>query len=146
VILALRKTHADGASWLARVASWATKARLVSQYCHAGMVVDGELSHATPAHGLHAVAAGDWQPDKWVMIDCGNALDHRVRWALPRIVGAPYDWFSLLAFVGLRTRSRRCLYCFEWCWYCLTGELPTLRITPEMLIEKAYELKLKDMP
>jgi hypothetical protein len=140
--LALRKTHADGANWGARLAAWAIKARLVSQYCHAGMVVGNTLYHATPTGGLHATT--DWQPHKWVLIDCGQFNHNGATELFTRFSGARYDWFSLLAFVGLRTRDSRRMYCYEWCWLCLTRYMPNQRITPEMLIEKAYELKLKD--
>jgi hypothetical protein len=139
-MLVLRKTHADGASRLARFGAWAIKARLVSQYCHAGVSIQGVLYHATPDRGLHAVQAGDWQPDKWVAIEYRQSAGV-AQLAVPKKI--KYDWFSLLAFVGLRVRDSKRMYCFEWCWFCMTGEKPITRITPEMLIEKAYELKTK---
>jgi hypothetical protein len=143
MLLALRKKPADSAPIGAWIAAWAIKARLVSKYCHGGVVVDGELSHAQPAHGLQDNKAGDWQPDKWVLFDCGKARDAYALELLQTHRGAGYDWLSLLAFIGLRASDNKRMYCFEWCWFAMTGEKPAIRITPEMLIEKAYELKNK---
>ena len=49
--LALRRSDPPG---LPALFSKATRARLVTAWPHAGIVVDGELMHATLAKGLHA--------------------------------------------------------------------------------------------
>lgn len=133
--LALRKTAPTNATWLQRLACWAIKARLVSQYCHGGIVINGELFHATAAHGLHSLPAGQWSPDNWDLIELGDAHWHHSALKLfAHYQGARYDWVSLLAFVGLRVRDHDRMYCFEWCWLAMTGQVATERVTPEMLL------------
>ena len=132
MLLALRKDAPAGASLLQRFFCWVIKARLVSQYCHGGIVIDGVLYHSTSTLGLHKLDAVAWTPKSWDLIDIGG--DDAVALSIfTRHEGAAYDWFSLLAFVGLRARDRDRMYCFEWCWLAQTGELPTFRVTPEML-------------
>ncbi len=130
--LALRKGPPYNATIWQRIACWVIKARLVSQYCHGGIVIDGNLYHATSSHGLHVLKDGEWTPENWDLIDIDTdkelALHMWLRWA-----GAKYDWFSLLAFVGLTARDSSRMYCFEWCWLAITGEAPTFRVTPELL-------------
>jgi len=114
VKLALRKDAPQNATIWQRIACWAIKARLVSQYCHGGIVIDGKLYHATAARGLHVLAQNEWSPEHWDLIDI--VADRDVAWyAWLRHEGAKYDWFSLLAFVGLTARDSRRMYCFEWC-------------------------------
>jgi hypothetical protein len=112
----------------------------VSQYSHAGIVVNGRLLHATSGKGLHAVEPRDWSPERWDLIDFGGD-DAAVEATFRQYEGAHYDWFSLLAFVGLRVRDSRRMYCFEWCWLAMTGLVPTKRITPEMLLRAAWAAK-----
>lgn len=133
--LALRKTAPTNATWAQRLACWAIKARLVSQYCHGGIVINGELFHATAAHGLHSLPAGQWSPDNWDLIELGDADWHTsVLRLFAHYQGVRYDWLSLLAFVGLRVRDSSRMYCFEWCWLAMTGQVATERVTPEMLL------------
>ena len=55
-------------------------------------------------------------------------------------VGTRYDWFSLLAFVlPWRVRDKSRMYCYEWCWLAMTGEHPSCRVTPEMLLVEALK-------
>lgn len=132
--LALRKTAPTNATLIQRIACWIIKARLVSQYCHGGIVIDGCMYHATSAHGLHRLIAGEWTPENWVLIDLGDGLDESAKNLFDMHIGAAYDWLSLLAFVGLPARDGERFYCFEWCWFAMTGEHPKVRVTPEMLI------------
>ena len=105
------------------------------------MVINGCLYHATSARGLHVLGPGEWTPDNWDLIDThpapSEAAKVRRMWRL--YAGAGYDWFSLLAFVGLRVRDSGRLYCFEWCWMCITGEIPKFRVTPEMLLSLTHK-------
>ncbi len=139
--IVFKTTAPQRATLLQRLACWAIKERLVSRYCHGGIVIEGVLSHSNAAHGLHELSPTEWEPSKWVIVDVGTSRDTAAIDLYERYEGARYDWFSLLAFVGLRVRDKRRLYCFEWCWLALTGEAPTKRITPEMLLAKAVEMR-----
>ena len=135
--LALRKTAASNATGLDRAACQVIKARLVSQYCHGAIAVDGHLYQAAPSYGLHTLRPDEWSPEKWELFDV-NANADTVLELFNVYKGADYDWLSLLAFVGLRVRDASRFYCFEWCWLAMTGQTPTFRVTPEMLIALAY--------
>ena len=51
-------------------------------------------------------------------------------------------WLSLLAFVlPWRVRNSDWLYCYEWCWYVQTGQMPIERVTPEDLAIEALRQK-----
>ena len=136
--LALRTTAATDATKLAKFTAWAIRARLVSQYCHGGVVIGNVLYHATAQHG---VVCSDFTVEHWDLIDLGNGLDADALARVLPLLGAGYDWFSLLAFVipADATDSQR-WYCFELCWYLMTGENPTFRVTPEMLLKKSIEI------
>jgi len=133
VKLALRRGPAEHATFWQKLASWTIKARLVSQYSHAGIVIDGRLFHATSSRGLHVLEAGEWSPEKWDLVTVKRNNEEALS-LFSKYEGAAYDWFSLLAFVGLGVRDSRRMYCFEWCWLAMTGTVPTKRITPEMLL------------
>jgi len=137
--LALRKNAPDGASAAQRFACAAIRARLVSQYCHGGIVIDGDLYHANAAHGLHKVPAGEWEPEKWDLFDVPNSNDLHAIWLFLKHEGAHYDWIGLLAFVGLRAGRDDWMYCFEWCWLAMTGRAPQGRVTPEMLLVTLHQ-------
>jgi hypothetical protein len=132
--LALRRTAEPGATAIQKLGCDIIKARLVSQFCHGGIVVDDSLLHATSSRGLHKLSRTQWSPDGWLLLDCGDGADQRVLDLFDRHQGMKYDWFSLLAFVGFRASDIKRLYCFEWCWWAMTGHAPSQRITPEMLI------------
>lgn len=129
MLLALRKTPASD-RLLDRMANWVIKARLVSDYGHAGIVIGDRLYHATSRGGLHVTT---FTPANWELIDVGGD-DGRALELFGEYVGAEYDWFSLLAFVGLRIRDSERMYCFEWCWLAMTGEHPKRRVTVENLL------------
>ena len=140
MLLALRKTPPNKATRWQRLACWVIKARLVSQYCHGGIVIRGHLFHTTATHGLHDVPPGDWSPENWDLFDVGGD-DDEAMWQFMKHKGADYDWLSLLAFIGPRVRDSRRLYCFEWCWLAMTGEHPRERVTPEMLLVKNTKMQ-----
>jgi hypothetical protein len=130
VFLALRHRDPPGLLGVfARVIRW----RLVTAYPHAGMVAGATLFHATLADGVHPQAAPK-AADGWLLLPVAVPLDL----AMERIghrVGLPYDWPSLLAFaLPLSVRWSRADYCFEFCWYVLTGQKPTGRVTAERLL------------
>ena len=134
--LALRKTAATDATLLDKIGTWLIKARLVTRYPHAGIVIGDTLYHATAKRGLHA---SEYTPERWTLIDVGDALDGFALDLFASAEGAKYDWFSLLAFVGLKARDSRRYYCYEWVYHCMTGEHPTQRVTPETLLEVALK-------
>lgn len=137
--LALRSLPPTRATAFQRVACKVIKTRLVSEYSHGGIVIGGRLLHATAADGLHAVEHSDWSPERWELFDLGNKGNARALDLFDDLRGASYDWFSLLAFVGLSVRDSSRMYCFEWCWLAMTGEVPNTRITPEMLLRLAIK-------
>ena len=133
--LALRTTPAADATSLDKLAHWVIKARLVTQYPHAGIVIGDKLYHATARKGLHV---SEYTPEHWTLIDIGGddmaALHQFAEWD-----GASYDWFSLLAFVGLSVRDSSRMYCYEWCHLVMTGRAPKGRVTPETLLTLACQ-------
>jgi len=129
--LALRKTSAVGAPRHHRFFNAMTRARLVTRYCHSGIVVGDRLMHVTLSDGLHET---DYTPDRWDLFDLGDERDGEVLALFERHKGTLYDVFSLLAFVGIPFRDSERLYCYEWCYLALTGEHPKGRVTPETLL------------
>lgn len=129
VYLAFRRTSAPG--FLPGIFSWLTRARLVTRFPHGGVVIDDTLYEATFAHGLRDTP---FLPDSWVLKEV-TVDPNQVRARYELVKGASYDWFSLLAFVvPFRVSYSKWFYCFEWCWYALSGEIPTKRITAEDLL------------
>ena len=128
-ILALR--HRDPPGLLGLFASL-IRWRLVTGYPHGGIVAGATLYHATLADGVHPQQAPT-AADGWLLLPTTVPLDL----AMERIghrVGLPYDWASLLAFVlPVSVRWSKADYCFEFCWYVLTGQVPTGRVTAEQL-------------
>ena len=135
--LALRRDAPSNATPLQTLACKVIKARLVSQFSHGGIVVGDNLYHSTGSRGLHMLEAHEWNPSNWLLIELGTTQDLRVLNLFERVKGMKYDWFSLLAFAGLSARDGNRVYCFEWCWWCITGAPPSTRVTPEMLILEA---------
>lgn len=138
MLLALRKTSAVDAPWYHRFFNAVTRARLVTRYCHSGIVVGDKLMHVTLTGGLHV---SDYTPDRWDLFDLGDDLDGKALALFEQHKGAPYDVLSLLAFVGIPFRDSKRLYCYEWCYLALTGEHPTKRVTPETLLALAAQSK-----
>lgn len=144
VKLALRKTPAANASWLGVVTCKITQERLVSDYCHGGIVVDNVLYHMTANDGLKK--SEKYTPELWDLFDASHvAKSAQVIDIYEKTKHAKYNWAGLLAFAGLAkvgeaiakywgVKDALWLYCYEWQWYALTGVAPTQRITPEKLL------------
>jgi hypothetical protein len=133
ISLALKRTPSKTATFGQRGASKAIKARLVSQFSHGGIAVDGVLYHSTAAKGVHFLKQGEWCPTEWDLFPVKADMEQVIS-RFATVQGWLYDWLSLLAFVGIRARDSERLYCFELCHYLLTGEKPTGRVTPETLL------------
>ena len=134
MLLALRRLPPANATRVQRLSCATIQARLVSAYSHGGIVIAGALYHATAARGLHRLSAYEWSPEHWDLIDVGGS-DTQALALFDRYQGAAYDWLSLLAFVGIRgARDGAKMYCFEWCYLAMTGQLNTDRVTPETLL------------
>lgn len=132
--LALRKTAPASAKLWQRFACWVIKARLVSGYCHGGIVINGALYHATSTGGLHRLDPGEWTPERWDLIETGLD-DTRAKLLFDQHKGAFYSWFELMAFAGIPASDGDRFYCFKWCWTAMTGQIPRFRVTPEMLLQ-----------
>lgn len=122
------------------------RVRLVTAYPHAGIVTGSTLFHSTLAEGVHPQDPPT-ADDGWLLlpttVEQGAALQR-----IGQRVGLGYDWISLLAFVlPVSVRWSRADYCFEFCWYVLTGEKPTGRVTAEQLaVLVAQQLAAKGSP
>lgn len=136
--LALRSQYAADASWLDRRANDVIRARLVTRYPHAGIVIGDTLYHSTAKRGVHSLK--DWTPERWDLIECGGD-DAKALEVFAQLDGGRYDWLSLLAFVGIKARDSKASYCFELCHHMMTGEHPTDRVTPENLLRIAIDMK-----
>ena len=141
--LALR--HRDPPGFLGLFAKL-IRGRLVTAYPHGGVVAGATLFHATLADGVHPQEAPA-AADGWLLLPTTVPLEvamERIR----RRLGRRYDWISLLAFVlPVSVRWSRADYCFEFCWYVLTGEEPTGRVTAEQLaVLVAQQLAAKGSP
>ena len=134
--LALRTKAASNATLAQKLFCEVTKARLVSDYCHGGIVIGGDLYQSNMTHGLHKVPAGEWTPGKWWLVDVGPH-DAQALELFNRHAGAHYDWVGLLAFLGFHAGRDDWMYCFEWCWLAMTGKTADFRVTPEKLLVAA---------
>lgn len=150
MLLALKNTNASDAGFVQRLWSRLIKIRLSSDYSHGGVVIDGTLYHTTSLKGSEKLEAGEWNPDHWHMLDIGGddaaAIERfnqllqqpkgRVKaWIWKLLKG--YDWFSLMAFVGVKARVSWLKYCFETCWFLRYGENPGFKVTPERLLARS---------
>ncbi len=133
IYIALRRTAAVGAPWWQRVLCALVRWRLVSQWCHAGIVCDGVLHHVTVTDGL--TSTDDWTPHRWELFALPESARPTLQSALQTHEGARYDWFSLLAFIlpGRWWSDHRRLYCFELPALVL-GISTRQRVTPELLL------------
>jgi hypothetical protein len=129
VFLALRKTDAPG---IGKIFSKLTRARIITKYPHAGIMINGTLLHITAKNGMRAdreINLKDWE------FFCVDADSSEVIKRFEEHKSAKYDWLSLLAFVlPWRVSVSKWLYCYEWCYLALTGIVPKRRITPEELL------------
>lgn len=143
MMLALRSQPATDAKWLDKQAHWLIKARLVTRYPHAGIVIGETLYHATAKRGLHA---SEYTPERWELFDLGDEMDAEVMELFNNLKGTQYDMFSLLAFIGIPFRDSKRMYCFEWCYLAMTGEQPKTRVTAETLLELYIKTTLNKYP
>ena len=129
--LALRK-NPDSQPWNHKAAATVIRLRLVTEYPHAGIVIADTLYHATASGGVHAVPFIGGE--NWRLIEAGGddaaALDR-----FAQHDGAGYDFVSLLAFAMVTASDSRRWYCYEWCYFMMTGLKPGHRITPETLMD-----------
>ena len=136
VALALCNQNAPG---LPGLFSLATRARLVTQWPHAGMVVNGVLMHSNLANGLHASTFTGGSG--WDLIGLPDAIAPQVQGLFDKYKGAQYDAISQLAFVlPWRVSDGGRLYCYEWCYLAMTGQNPHWRMTPEQLLFAATQI------
>ena len=137
IYVAFRRTAPAGASWWQRALCAIVRWRLVSQWCHAGIVCDGVLHHVTVTDGL--TSTDDWTPSRWDLFALPETARSRLQAVLTDYAGARYDWFSLLAFLlpGRWSDSGR-LYCFELQAIVL-GMSTRKRVTPELLLAKVLD-------
>ena len=132
IYVAFRRTAAVGAPWWQRALCALVRWRLVSQWCHAGIVCDGILHHVTTTDGL--TSTDDWTPARWELFALPDSCRNVLQTALQAHAGARYDWFSLLAFLlPGRWSDRRRLYCFELPAIVL-GMDTRQRVTPERIL------------
>ena len=98
IYIAFRRTAPVGAPWWQRALCALVRWRLVSQWCHAGIVCDGVLHHVTVTDGL--TSTDDWTPNRWDLIELPEAYRDILQTVLHMLAGgARYDWFSLIAFL-----------------------------------------------
>lgn len=126
----------DSEQWNHVAANAIIRARLVTDFPHAGIVIGDTLYHATASDGLHSEEFGN-RPN-WITKDLGHSRDAAVLRLFDKHQGAGYDWFSLLAFALIPARDSRRFYCYEWCYLAMTGENPNHRVTPETLLKLSW--------
>lgn len=132
IYVAFRRTAPVGAAWWQRALCALVRWRLVSQWCHAGIVCDGVLHHVTTTDGL--TSTDDWTPSRWELFALPDSSRDVLQSALQAHAGAKYDWFSLIAFLlPGRWSDRRRLYCFELPALVL-GISTRQRVTPEKIL------------
>ena len=132
IYIAFRRTAAVGAPWWQRALCALVRWRLVSQWCHAGVVCDGVMHHVTVTDGL--TSTDDWTPARWELFAMPDSSRDVLQSALQAHAGAKYDWFSLIAFLlpGRWSDGKR-LYCFELPALVL-GISTRQRVTPERIL------------
>lgn len=147
VYLALKKVPPKG--FFQKIFWWLTKWRLLTQFPHAGIVIKGnyfgnELLHTTVFRGVHSLSKNEYCDDDWVFVHV-DISDSLVKDRYFSVIGAKYDWFSLLAFaIPFRFTKASWFYCYELSWFLLKGEIPTFRVTPEMLLKLVLQINNKN--
>ena len=94
-------------------------------------MIGGVLYHSTSSKGLHKI--DDWNPLNWDLFET-KSNESTALLLFDMLQGAKYDWFSLLSFLGFKAKDASKLYCFEWCYIALKGEMPDNKVTPETLL------------
>ena len=132
--IALRTTNSHG---LKALFSILTKWRLQTVFPHGGIVLGNTLTHATLVDGVNEVT---FDPAGWLVYDYPAVNDQAAYERLDKFNEAKYDVFALLAFVlPWRISDSRRVYCFELMWAAMTGENPSFKVTPEMILAKILE-------
>lgn len=145
--LALRRLPATDATWLDKFFLQVIKSRLVTEFPHAGIVINGTLFHATARHGF--CKADDYTPERWELIDLGSERDAIALAKAEELLalGTGYDFAEILDFTPLhwavklarkvpelRVLLDNLLYCYQWCYLAMTGKYPAERVTAETLL------------
>lgn len=121
-----------------RIGAFAIETRLVSAFAHGGILLGPHLLHATGAKGVHAAT---WDgAGGWVVIDLGADRDARTLERFEKVRGAGYDFVGLGAFIVPSISDSQRWYCFELCYYLMTGRIPRERVAPEMLVLLALQM------
>jgi len=145
--LALRRNPATDATWVDKFFLWVIKSRLVTEFPHAGIVIRGNLYHATARHGF--CMADDYTPERWLLIDLGTERDAVVLAKAEELIalGTGYDFAEIFDFTPLhwlmnlarkvpqlRAVLDNLLYCYQWCFLAMTQAYPDRRVTAESLL------------
>ena len=139
MLLALRHTQPASAPASSRAGSALICARLVTQYAHAGIVINGDLYHSNASHGVHVERSADLSGH--TLIDLGGEHDARALALFAEVEGRSYDWVSLGAFIVPGVTDSQRWYCFELAWLLMTGTAPKERITAETLMTEALRMR-----
>lgn len=156
--LALRRSAATDATFTQKVAVKAIEARLVTEFPHAGIVIEGMLYHANSKNGLHKT---EFTPERWELIDLGTEGDEAALRLFADLEGTKYDWVELFDYTPLnwavdfvrlypdwKTELELRMYCYQWCYLAMTLKLPAERVTPETLLfvaARINELRLTNL-
>jgi hypothetical protein len=133
VYLALRKTDSPG--FLKGLFSKYTRWRLKTIYPHCGIVVGGRLCHSTFQDNLHW---SDFDPAEFDLFEVGVS-ETTIYDRFDLVKTEKYDWLGLLSFLfPFKLGDKNWLYCYEWSWFALTGNLPEQKITPEILLVQSW--------
>lgn len=139
MLLALRHTQPASAPASSRAGSALICARLVTQYAHAGIVINGDLYHSNASKGVHVERNADLSG--YTLVDLGSEHDARALALFAAVEGKGYDFASLMAFVVPGVTDSQRWYCFELCWLLMTGTAPKERITAETLLTEALRMR-----
>jgi hypothetical protein len=143
--IAYKKTAASDAGLLAKFGTWYTKVRLVTAYPHGGVVIGDTLYHSNAANGLHKTT---FTEAKWDLFDVGTEREAAfLGWFKQNEGKLKYGWLKLLGFTTLvwvldllrkvpviGKHIKETIYCYEVLWVALTGERPSSRVTPELIL------------
>lgn len=111
--------------------AWIIRQRLASRWSHSAVMIDGVVYQATAIHGVSD------QPQNPEMFDWYDVKgdDQLFLRRVQERLGRGYDWFSLFAFIPfVKARYSKADYCFEFCYFVMTGKSPNDKITPEVLL------------
>lgn len=136
--LALRHDLPPATPLSHRIGAFAIETRLVSAFAHGGILVGQQLLHANASKGTHAATWSD--ASGWVLIELGAERDAEVLHRFEKVRGAGYDFVSLGAFIVPAITDSQRYYCFELCYYLMTGQNPRERVAPEMLMLLALQM------